>query len=81
MTKTIIGTSLAMIMIVTAPAFAQETDQAIDTDGDGTYSLTEMQTVFPDLTEEVFVAMDANENGMIDVDEFAVAKGSGLLKD
>lgn len=79
MTKTIIGTSLAMFLILTAPAFAQEIDPAIDTDGDGAYSLAELQAAFPNVTEEVFVAMDANESGTVDVDEFAVAKGTGLI--
>ena len=79
MTKTLIGTSLATFMCLAAPAFAQETDLAIDTDNDGAYSLAELQTAIPDITEETFVVMDANENGTVDVDEFAVAKGSGLI--
>lgn len=79
MTKTFIVSSIASFVILSAPAFATDADAAIDTDGDGAYSLEELQTALPEVTEEVFVAMDANENGTVDVDEFAVAKGAGLI--
>ncbi len=79
MTKTIIASSLATFVIFSTSAFALDADAAIDTDGDGAYNLAEMQAAYPDITEEVFNTIDANENGTIDVDEFAVAKGSGLI--
>jgi EF hand len=79
MTKTIISCSFFAFAILSTPAFAVEADAAIDTDGDGAYNLAEMQAAFPEVTEVVFVAIDANENGTVDVDEFAVAKGAGLI--
>lgn len=79
MTKTIIATSLAAFVTLAAPAFAQEVDAAIDTDGDGVYSLAELQTAFPEVTDEVFAAVDANTDGLVDVAELAVAQGAGLL--
>lgn len=79
MTRFIMATSFTTFAILSAPAFAQDADAVIDTDGDGAYNLAEMQAAFPDVTEDIFVAMDANENGTVDVDEFAVAKGAGLI--
>ncbi len=51
----------------------------IDTDGDGVYSLAEMQAAFPDLTEETFTAIDANGDGMVDPDELKAAQEAGVL--
>lgn len=50
-----------------------------DTDGDGLYSMDEMKAAFPDVTEEVLVQIDLNEDGSIDAEELAVAQTAGLL--
>jgi Ca2+-binding EF-hand superfamily protein len=51
----------------------------IDTDGDGMVSYTELLLVMPDMTEEDFTALDANEDGMLDAEEFAAAEEAGLI--
>ena len=50
-----------------------------DTDGDGLYSMDEMKAAFPDVTDEVLVQIDLNEDGLIDAEELAVAQTVGLL--
>ena len=50
-----------------------------DTDGDGVYSMDEMKAAYPDLTDEVFSEVDANEDGVIDAEELAAAEAAGLL--
>ncbi len=51
----------------------------IDADGDGLFSYDEMLAAFPELTEETYVAVDANADGMVDAEELAAAQDSGLL--
>jgi hypothetical protein len=50
-----------------------------DTDGDGMLSYTELLLVMPDMTEEDFAALDANEDGMLDAEEVAAAEEAGLI--
>jgi Ca2+-binding EF-hand superfamily protein len=69
-------TFLAALGLTTAVAFAQEVQ---DTDGNGTYSLEELQAVYPDLTEEGFGLIDANADGAVDADELAAAQAAGTL--
>ncbi|MFA5537780.1 MAG: EF-hand domain-containing protein [Gemmobacter sp.] len=68
-----LGTALALIG---AQAMAQE---VVDTDGDGVYSLEELQASYPDLTPEGFASIDANGDGAVDPDELAAAIADGLL--
>jgi hypothetical protein len=42
-------------------------------------SYTELLLVMPDMTEEDFTALDANEDGMLDAEEFAAAEEAGLI--
>jgi hypothetical protein len=51
----------------------------IDTDGDGMVSYTELLLVMPDMTEDDFVALDVNEDGMLDAEEVAAAEEAGLI--
>jgi hypothetical protein len=60
-------------------ALAQEVT-VTDTDADGSYSLEELQIVYPELTEEVFDVIDANGDGGIDEDELAAAQAAGVLR-
>jgi len=53
--------------------------QDLDTDGDGMYSMEEMLTAFPDLTEATFTTADANGDGVIDEQELAAAQADGLI--
>jgi hypothetical protein len=50
-----------------------------DSDGDGVYSMEEMQATYPNLTDEAFAEIDANEDGAVDADELAAALAAGLL--
>ena len=51
-----------------------------DTDGNGTWSLAELQAVWPDLTEDGFAAVDANTDGAVDPVEAQTAWDNGVLK-
>lgn len=75
MTRTFL--TIAGFAIATAGAVIASTD--IDADGDGVFSYDEMLAAFPDLTEETYVAVDANADGMVDPDELTAAQDSGLL--
>lgn len=75
------ATTLAAAFAVTlaAPLWAAEINLAIDTDGNGAYSLTELQAVNPDLTEETFTSYDLSADGELDADEAAALVEAGLL--
>ncbi len=78
MTRTM--TLIAPIALLTAlavPAFAQ--DAAIDINGDGMYSLPELQAVMPEMTDDDFVVLDTSGDGVLDADEIAVGVSAGML--
>jgi hypothetical protein len=52
----------------------------LDSDGNGTFSMAEMQATWADLTEDVFKAIDTDANGEIDADELKAAMDAGVLK-
>lgn len=71
-----------LALTITAVAFATAVwAQSVveDADGDGMYSMEELLTVFPDITDELFVMMDLNEDGGIDPEELAAAEAAGLV--
>ncbi len=74
--RLLLATSFAALL--TAGAALGQAD-TVDTDGDGMVSYTELLLVMPDMTEEDFVALDANEDGMLDAEEFAAAEEAGLI--
>lgn len=64
--------TLAALGLSTA-AFAQAeavTFAAVDTDLSASVSLAEAQVAWPDLTQEIFDAADANKDGSLDQAEF-----------
>lgn len=70
---------LAPLALATA-ALAQATlTEVPDTDGNGTWSLVELQAVWPDLTEEGFVGIDANADGAVDPVELQVALDGAVI--
>lgn len=69
----------AAITVLAGPAFAIQTE--IDLDGDGTYSLTEVQTAMPEMSQDDFLVLDANGDGLLDADEVAAAIAAGFLPD
>lgn len=50
-----------------------------DTDGNGSFSLAEMQAVYSELSEEQFVALDTDESGELSEDELKAAMDAELL--
>ena len=50
-----------------------------DSDGDGMYSLEEVQAAFPDVTDDGFAIADTSGDGMLDADELAAAQDAGLI--
>jgi hypothetical protein len=70
---------LAPIALASA-AFAQATlPEVPDTDGNGTWSLVELQAVWTDLTEDGFKGIDANADGAVDSTELQAAVDSGVI--
>lgn len=51
-----------------------------DADVSGNWSLTELQSVWPDLTEDGFKAVDANADGAVDAAELQTAWDNAVLK-
>ncbi len=77
--KNIALTLATLLGLAAVPAFAQDLPEIADTDSNGIWSLTEMQTAYPDLTEEVFLTLDANKDGGIDTAELTTAVAAGTL--
>jgi EF-hand domain len=71
---------LAPVVLASA-AFAQATlPEVEDTDGNGTWSLAELQAVWTDLTEDAFKGIDANGDGAVDQTELQTALDNGVIK-
>ena len=61
-------------------AFAQAAlPEVADTDGNGTWSLVELQAVWTDMTEDGFTAIDANADGAVDTTELQAALDNGVI--
>ncbi|WP_299200149.1 hypothetical protein [uncultured Tateyamaria sp.] len=72
--------SLTFVAALTIPAFAVAQGAAdLDTNGDGVLTIDEVQASFPDVTSDVFTAMDLNADGALDADEVAAAQEAGLM--
>jgi hypothetical protein len=50
-----------------------------DMDASGTFSMAELQYSYPDLTEDVFAAIDTSGDGEVDMDELTAAREAGLI--
>lgn len=61
-------------------AFAQTLPAVEDTDGNGVWSLAELQAVWPELTDDGFGAVDTNADGAVDPVELQAALDGGVLK-
>jgi hypothetical protein len=60
-------------------AMAQTLPEVEDADGNGTWSLMELQAVWPELTEDGFGAVDTNADGTVDPMELQTALDNGVL--
>lgn len=65
--------------LVAGAAMAQEADPNIDVNGDGFYSFPEVATIYADLTDADFTAMDSTGDGLLDMAEVAAAQDAGML--
>lgn len=71
-----------LALFATVTAFSATAMQAeIDVNGDGQASLTEIQLVYPDVTEDLFIEMDLDEDGFINDEEMAAAIDTNILVD
>ena len=75
-TTPILALAAAGLLAATGAAFAHE----MDGDGDGNYTLEEIRSDFPDLTEEQYATLDLNGDGIVDADEIEAARVDGPLK-
>lgn len=50
-----------------------------DTDGSGAWSLAELQTVWPEMTEETLATIDTNADGSVDQAELQAAVDAGTV--
>jgi hypothetical protein len=71
--------SVVALIALTGTAFALEVDAMVDTDGDGLYSFPELQLAFEEMNEDLFIAIDVNADGAVDLEEFAAAQEAALL--
>jgi hypothetical protein len=69
----------ALLGLAAAPVLAQTAPEIADTDGNGTWSLAELQVAYPTLNDEGFASIDANKDGAVDQAELAAAMADGLL--
>jgi len=73
----------AAAAIVTAAATAASAEAVLpdvpDTDSSGSWSLSELEAVWPDLTDEVFFGIDSNGDGAVDAAELQAAIDYGVL--
>lgn len=68
----LLGLSAAQVMAQDLPAIA-------DADGNGLWSLAELQVTYPSLTEETFGSVDANDDEQIDTAELSAAIADGAM--
>ena len=68
-----------VLALIAGVATAQEADPNIDVNGDGFYSFPEVGTVYPDLTDADFTAMDTTGDGLLDMAEVAAAQDASLM--
>lgn len=70
---------LAPVALATA-ATAADMPAVEDADASGNWSMAELQTVWTDLTEDGFKAIDTNADGAVDAAELKTAWDNGVLK-
>ena len=76
------ATTLALLLAGTTTAFSQDAAEA-DADGDGMVSLAELQGLYTDFPEasleEGFAQVDIDGDGLLNDDEIALARESGIF--
>jgi hypothetical protein len=62
------------------PAFAMgQSATQIDANEDGVLTLVEVQAVYPDMSEDQFLAVDVNGDGVLEDAEVRAAQEAGLM--
>lgn len=70
---------LAPLAFATAAAAQATLPDVPDTDGNGSWSLVELQAVWTDMTEEGFTAIDSNADGAVDTAELQAALDNAVI--
>ena len=72
--------SILSSLFATVAAFSAAALPAeIDADGDGQASLSQLQLMYPDVTEDLFLEIDLDEDGYINDEEMIAAIGGERL--
>ncbi|MFV0493178.1 MAG: EF-hand domain-containing protein [Pseudorhodobacter sp.] len=78
--KRILPTLAFSTALLAAPVMAQVAAEDIaDADGNGLWSMEELQVAYPDLTEEAFAQIDTSADGQIDRAEYDAAVEAGAF--
>ncbi|WP_368187705.1 hypothetical protein [Aestuariibius sp. HNIBRBA575] len=75
-------TPIMALILIASTAMADEApmaDVSIDTDGDGVYTLSEIQVAFPTISADDFMVLDANGDGVVDMIEAQAGADAGLI--
>ena len=70
---------LAPLALATAAAAQATLPDVPDSDGNGTWSLVELQAVWTDMTDEGFIAIDTNVDGAVDTAELQAALDNAVI--
>jgi hypothetical protein len=74
-----IGEYIGILCLAAAVPGAGIAGSGIDTDGDGRYSLAELQALYPALTAAIYALIDADGDGRVSPGEFRAGQDEGLL--
>ena len=66
-------------LILTAASQVQAQTVVEDADGSGGFSLAELQVAYPEMTEELFLALDADASGEVSDEELAAGIEAELI--
>lgn len=69
----------AFALLVGGASLAMGQAEAIDADGDGMVSYSELLVLMPAITEAEFLALDADADGLLSTDEISAAEEAGLI--
>lgn len=76
MTKTLTST-IALLTVAATPLLADTMVQ--DMDQNGSFSMEELAVAYPDLTEALFLEIDADASGEVTQDELTAAIDAGVI--
>lgn len=68
-----------LTLVAVAGMASAQLNTEVDADADGMFSLSEIQAVMPEMSEESFMTLDTSGDGLLDADEVAAGVESGLL--